>query len=198
MPTANMVQIDSHALATLRYIRKSMDAATSVAVPGSSGIAMGCVGLAATALSFIPRTQQHWILIWLLAAVVAAGLGGALLIRPSSLRGSTPLDVHFRKFALCLFPSLFAGLVLTAVLWYYGQQRALPGMWLLLYGCGLMTVSIVTVARVAVMGGLFMALGLLAFFVPMSYQLFLLGLGFGGLHIVFGILIGRTTHESEA
>lgn len=106
--------------------------------------------------------------------------------------------MHFRKFALCLFPSLFAGAVLTAVLWYSGQQRVLPGMWLLLYGCGLMTVSMVTLASVAVMGGLFMALGLLAFLVPATYQLLLLGLGFGGLHILFGILIGRTTHESEA
>jgi hypothetical protein len=198
MPTANMVRIDSHALATLRYIRKSMDAATSVAVPGSSGIAMGCVGLAATAFCLIPRMQGHWISIWLLAAVVAAGVGGALLARPSSLRGSTPLDVHFRKFALCLFPSLFAGAVLTAVLWYSGQQRALPGTWLLLYGCGLMTVSIVTVSMIAAMGGLFIALGVLAFLVPPPYQVVLLGLGFGGLHIFFGILIGRTTHESEA
>lgn len=198
MPTANTVQIDSHALATLRYIRKSMDAATSVAVPGSSGIAMGCVGLAATALSFIPRLQAHWVSIWLLAAVVAAGLGGVLLARPASLRGLAPWGVHFRKFSLCLFPSLFAGAVLTAVLWYSGQQRALPGTWLLLYGCGLMTVSIVTASTIAAMGGLFVALGLLAFLLPASCQVFLLGLGFGGLHIFFGILMGRATHESKA
>jgi hypothetical protein len=198
MPTANMVHIDSHAIATLRYIRNSMDAATSVAVPGPSGIAMGCVGLAATALSYIPRLHEHWASIWLLAAVVAASLGGTLLARPSSLRSLSPLGVHFRKFSLCLFPSLFAGAVLTVVLWYSGQQRALPGMWLLLYGCGLITVSIVTASMIAAMGGLFVALGLLAFLVPAGYQVFLLGLGFGGLHILFGILIGRTTHERQA
>ena len=198
MPTANMVPIDSHALATLRYIRKSMDAATSVAVPGSSGIAMGCVGLAATAVSHIPRLQEHWIAIWLLAAVIAAGLGGVLLARPSSLRGLAPLSRHFRKFALCMLPSLFAGAVLTGVLWYSGLRHALPGMWLLLYGCGLMAVSIVTASMIATMGGLFVALGLLAFLVPETYQIFLLGLGFGGLHIIFGILIGRTTHERQA
>lgn len=198
MPTANMVQIDSRALATLRYIRKSMDAASSLAVPGSSGIAMGCIGLAATALSLVPRMQEHWVSIWLLAAVVAAGLGGALLARPSPLRGLTPMGLHFRKFALCMFPSLFAGAVLTAVLWYSGPQQALPGMWLLLYGCGLMAVSIVAAAMIAAMGGLFIALGVLAFLVPSPYQVFLLGLGFGGLHILFGTLIGRTPHESEA
>jgi hypothetical protein len=198
MPTANMVKIDSHALATLRYIRQSMDAATSVAVPGSSGIAMGSVGLAASALSVIPRIQEHWISIWPFAAVVAAGLGGALLVRPSSLYGLTPLGAHFRKFALCLFPSLFAGAVLTGVLWYSGMQRALPGIWLLLYGCGLMTVSIVTASIIATMGALFIAFGLLAFLVPVPYQIFLLGAGFGGLHILFGILVRRTAHESEA
>lgn len=197
MPAPNMVHIDSHAIATLRYIRKSMDAATSVAVPGSSGIAMGCVGVAATALSYIPRLHEHWVSIWLLAAVVAAGLGGTLLARPSSLRSLAPLGVQFRKFGLCLFPSLFAGAVLTVVLWYSGQHRALAGMWLLLYGCGLVTVSIVTTSMIAAMGGLFIALGVVAFFVPASYQIFLLGLGFGGLHILFGILVGRTTHERQ-
>ena len=48
---ANTVPIDSHASATLRYIRNSMEAATAFAVPGSAGVAMGMVGLLATAFS---------------------------------------------------------------------------------------------------------------------------------------------------
>lgn len=194
MPSANMVHIDSHAIATLRYIRNSMDAATSIAVPGSSGIAMGCVGLTATALSYAPRLHEHWVAIWLLAAVVAAGLGGTLLARPSSRRRLNLLGAHLRRFALCLFPSLFAGAVLTAVLWSSGQLHAVPGTWLLLYGCALMAVSVATTSMVAVMGGLFVALGLLAFLLPATFQVSLLGIGFGGLHILFGILIGR--HDS--
>jgi len=36
MQSANTVQIDSHAAATLRYIRASMEAAVSFAIPGSA------------------------------------------------------------------------------------------------------------------------------------------------------------------
>ena len=54
MQSANAVRIDSHAVATLRYIWESMDAAASVAVPGSAGIAMGAVGLLATRFAAPP------------------------------------------------------------------------------------------------------------------------------------------------
>jgi hypothetical protein len=56
------------------------------------------------------------------------------------------------------------------------------------------TVTIVEVARlICVMGALFVALGSAAFALPATMHTSLLGLGFGALHIVFGMLIGRVT-----
>ena len=44
------------------------------------------------------------------------------------------------------------------------------------------------------MGGLFVALGLLALVLPDGLHTLMLGLGFGGLHLLFGFLIGRADH----
>jgi hypothetical protein len=197
MRSTNTVRIDSHAALTLQYIRSSMEAATSVAVPGSAGIAMGGVGLLAAAFSSAPGLHRHWFGIWLVAAVVAGFLGGSLIARPSSVRGLRLSGTPFRKFALCLLPSLFAGTVMTGVHWAYGNLHAIPGTWLLLYGCALIAASVPTTRTIGVMGGLFVALGLLALLAPESLQMLMLGLGFGGLHVLFGFLIGWETHARK-
>ena len=51
-----------------------------------------------------------------------------------------------------------------------------------------------TLRVIAVLGALFAALGVLAFLLPDVAQIYVLGAGFGALHIVFGIIIGRTQH----
>jgi hypothetical protein len=92
---------------------------------------------------------------------------------------------------------MFGGAVLTGVLWSYGNLNAIPGTWLLLYGCALIAASVPTTRTIGIMGGLFVGLGLLAFLLPDRLQILLLGIGFGGLHVLFGFLIGRMGHGSE-
>ena len=65
MSPSNLVEIDSHAAETLQYIRSSMDAATAIRVHGAAGVSMGLIGLAAMALSVIPRLAANWLGIWL-------------------------------------------------------------------------------------------------------------------------------------
>lgn len=195
MQSANAVRIDSQAVATLRYIRESMDAATSVAVPGSAGIAMGVVGLLAMVICSAPGLREFWLGIWLASAALGGGLGFALVTRPASLRGLLLYGTPLRKFALCLFPALFGGAVMTGVHWSYGNLHAIPGTWLLMYGCALISASVAATRTIAVMGGAFAALGLVALFLPESLQIYMLGAGFGGLHVLFGLLIGRSRHD---
>ena len=52
----------------------------------------------------------------------------------------------------------------------------------------------VEVIYVASMGALFVILGGAAFVLPTSAHTLLLGAGFGGLHLISGILIGRINH----
>jgi hypothetical protein len=47
---------------------------------------------------------------------------------------------------------------------------------------------------ICIMGALFVALGSMTFALPATLHTAMLGLGFGVLHIVFGMLIGRATH----
>lgn len=194
---ATTVALDAHAAATLHYIRASMDAATLVAVPGSAGMAMGAVGLFAATLANTPALRGHWLPLWLTAAVIAGAVGGSLVLRQSSLRGLGLSGTPMRKFLLCLLPPLFAGAALTAVHVVSGNLRAVPGTWLLLYGCALMAASALTTRLVATLGGLFAVLGLTALALPAEWQNLALGIGFGGLHVLFGILIGRVGHGSQ-
>jgi hypothetical protein len=195
--SADTVQIDTHAVATLRYIRASMDSAAVFAVPGSAGIAMGSVGLLAALVSAAPGMHRYWFTIWLAAAVIAAAAGGMLVVRPASLRGLTLSATPMAKFALSLLPSIFGGAIMTAVLWSAGDLRAIPGTWLLLYGCALLAASVATTRTIGIMGASFIALGLLALALPEDFQNLLLGVGFGGLHVLFGFLIGRMGHGRQ-
>lgn len=192
-PARNIVAMDDHALGTLQYIRASIEAAGSLAVPGLAGIVMGWIGVSAAMLAALPRLRPYWLLIWLIAAACAVSVGSLLLIRRSGLTGRTLRNGASRRFLLCLAPALLAGAVLTYVLWRGEQTALIPGVWLLLYGSGIVAVSTATIPLVSVMGALFMALGIIALQLPAAWANALLGAGFGGLHLVFGFMIGRVT-----
>ena len=190
--------IESRALGTLAYIRASIESSSSMDVPGMAGIVMGIIGVLAAIVVSLPRWAAHWLAIWLAAAVVALVLGGALVARQIVQRGHARYLGPVRKFLLCLCTALLAGAVLTLVLGTAGETRVIPGMWLLLYGCAVLSASTATVAGIArlicMMGGLFVVLGLMTFALPVTAHTAMLGLGFGLLHIIFGFLIGRLTH----
>jgi len=190
--------IESRALGTLAYIRASIESSSSMDVPGMAGIVMGVIGILAAVVVSLPRFAPHWLSIWLAAAVVALLFGGALVARQIAQHGRGRYLGPARKFLLCVCPALLAGAVLTWVLVTVNMADIVPGMWLLLYGCAVLSASTVISAAVArfvcVMGAVFVVLGILTFVLPATAHIAMLGLGFGVLHIVFGILIGRVAH----
>jgi hypothetical protein len=198
LQTDTPVRIESRALGTLAFIRASIESAGSMDVPGMAGIVMGLVGLLASILVATPRLAPHWLGIWLSAAAVALLFGGILVARQVALQGRPGFLGPVRRFVLCLCPALGAGAVLTGVLWDVGAIGVIPGAWLLLYGCAVISASTVINAAVSrlvsIMGALFVILGCAAFALPAIAHTAMLGLGFGGLHLLFGLLIGRHSH----
>jgi len=192
------IPIESRALGTLAFIRTSIESSGSMAVPGMAGIVMGGIGIIATIAASVPRGVPHWLGIWLVAAAVAFALGGAMMAREAAQSGHARYLGPVRKFLLCLCPALVTGAALTFVLLRAGTTGLIPGVWLLLYGCAVLSASTVTIARtmrlICIMGVLFMLLGVLAFAAPPRTHTLILGMGFGALHTVFGILIGQVSH----
>jgi hypothetical protein len=195
----NPIPIESRALGTLAFIRTSIESSSSMDVPGMAAIVMGGIGIIATIVASVPRDAPHWLGIWLIAAPIALLLGGAMMAREAAQSGHARYLGPVRKFLLCLCPALVTGAVLTFVLWHAGITNMIPGAWLLLYGCAVLSASTVTIARtmrlIAIMGVLFMALGVLAFATPPRMHTLILGMGFGALHTIFGMLIGQVSDD---
>jgi len=188
------VTLHSHAMENLRYIRDTMESASSfTAVPGWGGLAMGLLALVAAAVSLLAGSYERWLQIWMVVAVLAFAIGGWAMARKARGAGVRVSRGAGRRFVLSLGPALLAAALLTGVLYRAGPaaMHAIPGMWLLLYGAGVVTAGAFSVRTVPVMGFCFMLLGSVAFLAPASWATLLMALGFGGLHVVFGVIIAR-------
>ena len=177
-------------MANLSFIRDTMERATAfTAVPGWGGVAMGVTALVAAGLAARRPTPHGWLAIWLGAAAVAFAIGGAAMAVKARRAKTSVLSYSGRRFLLSYVPPLVVGGLLTAALVRAGQLAALPGTWLLLYGTGVVTGGAYSVRVVPLMGLCFMALGAVALFGPAEWGNTLMAFGFGGLHVVFGLII---------
>jgi hypothetical protein len=86
---------------------------------------------------------------------------------------------------------MLAAAVLSMLIYHAGVFNLLPGLWLLLYGAGVVTAGAYSVKVVPIMGLCFMLAGTGALFCPFSWANPLMAAGFGGLHIIFGLIIAR-------
>lgn len=184
--------LHDRAMDNLRYIRETMERASSfTAVPGWGQVAIGVTALAATYLAAHQVTARGWLGTWLAEAVIALLIAGWLMDRKARALGAPLLSGPGRKVAFSLSPPLVVGALLTVVLFRAGLTEAIPGMWLLLYGTGVVTGGMFSVSIVPVMGICFMVLGAATLFAPAAWGNWLMAAGFGGLHIIFGTIIAR-------
>ncbi len=186
------VALHDRAMDDLRYIRETMERSRSfTAVPGRGGIVMGCVALAASMVAVRAPSATAWVATWIGAAVVSFAVALVTMSRKARAGGEALLAGAGRKFTWNLTPPLLVGGLLTLALTRGGATEFLPGVWLLLYGIGVVAGGAFSVRAVPLMGIAFMVLGTLALFAPAGWGNLLMAGGFGGLHIVFGIVIWR-------
>jgi hypothetical protein len=184
--------LHERAMDNLKYIRETMERATAfTGISGWGQVTIGFTALASASISAQQKTFKAWLAVWMAEAVIALLIAGWSIDRKAQAAKMPLLSGPGRKVAFSLSPPIFAGAIVTVVLYRAGLTNAIPGLWLLLYGTGVVTGGMFSVSVVPIMGLCFMALGAAAFFAPAEYANWLMAAGFGGLHIVFGVIIAR-------
>lgn len=176
----------------LSFIRQAMERSTTfTAVPGVGGCVMGAIALVAALVGSSQPSPDRWLLTWLVAAAIASTVGMIAMARKARLAGATLAGANARRFAAALAAPFVAGAAITYELWTAGAFTVMAPAWLLLYGAGQVTGGIFSVPAVRLLGGLFMALGVLAILTPPDWGNIWLAIGFGGLQLGFGVYIAR-------
>jgi hypothetical protein len=184
--------LHDRAMDNLKYIRETMERATAfTGISGWGQVAIGVTALAASAVAAQQKTFKAWLAVWMAEAVIALLITGWSMDRKARAANLPLLSGPGRKVAFSLSPPIFAGAIVTVVLYRAGLNHAIPGLWLLLYGTGVVSGGMFSVSVVPIMGLCFMALGAASFFVPVGFADWFMAAGFGVLHIVFGVLIAR-------
>jgi hypothetical protein len=185
------------ALRALSDIRSAIDRSTRYSTFSAlsgylAGIAAivgsGVCGMYPDLVGAQPRHGLRFVAVWAIVFVIAALSQTILTALKARRRGEaiwTP--IARTAFAALLGPGL-AGVAGSIVFVQTERWDLLPGVWLLFYGCGLWSVSFFAPLFLRVLGVGFLALGLGAWLNPDAAALWL-GLGFGGLHLIFGTVV---------
>jgi hypothetical protein len=186
------VALDDHARDNLRFIRETMERAGSfTAVPGWGGVAIGVTAIGAAVIASRQASPFAWLATWIGEAVVAIAIAIWTTLSKAREAGTSLLSGPGRRFVYSFAPPLFAGALLTLLLARSASVGVIAGVWLLMYGTGVVTGGAFSIRVVPLMGLCFMVLGTVALFCPATWADALLATGFGGLHLLFGAVIAR-------
>ena len=168
-------------------------ASAFTSIPGWGGVAIGVTAIVTSAVAepLTAWNPRRWLLIWLIEAVVAAIIGAVSMWRKARQAETRFMSGAARRFFISYFAPMIAGAVLTFTIARSGSYDALPATWLLLYGAAFVSSGAFSLRVIPMMGVGFMLFGIAAAFVPLSVANLMLGVAFGGLHIVFGAIIAR-------
>jgi hypothetical protein len=185
------IALHERAIDNLRFIRETMERATSfTAVSGLGYVLVGVTAAGAAVLAAAQPTPGRWLAVWLVELVVAGVISVGMTVRKARALGLPVRSQTGRKLALAFSPPMVVGALLTAAAFLSGDFDLIPGIWLALYGAGVMTGGAYSVRAIPAMGAAFIAVGAAALLAPAAGDL-LLGVGLGGLHVAFGLVIWR-------
>jgi hypothetical protein len=189
---AEPIHLHEHALDNLRFIRDTMERAGAfTAVPGWGGVAMGLTAIVAAYVAGRQTTGSGWLRVWIAEAIAAIFIGAFCSAQKARSMNSPLWSAPARKLALAFCPPLLVGAVMTIALASSQLMWLIPGVWLCMYGVAVMGAGAFSVPIVPVMGTAFIALGCLSFLSPREWGDIYLALGFGGLHLGFGLAIAQ-------
>jgi len=186
------VSIGDRAFDNLQFIRETMERSTHfTAVPGYGGILMGATAIGAAYVANQQPYLRNWLVVWVIEAILAFFIGLLAMWQKSKITKTSLASASARKFAMSFLPPLVCAIVITLGLWRFEHYEVMIPVWMLLYGAAVVCGGAFSVKAVPTMGWFFIALGTIAFILPTDYGNWLMALGFGVLHIIFGIIIAR-------
>jgi hypothetical protein len=185
------IELHERAVADLRFIRQTMEGASAFTT--ISGVGLGVIGVTALGAGLLAggTADAGWLGVWVAEAVLAFAIGVLTTARKTRAARLPLLAGPLRKFGIALAAPLLVGTVLTIALARVGLYELLAGTWLMLYGSGLLTGGVFSIRLVAIMGTCFLGLGVATTLSPAAWGPAAMVIGFGGLHVLFGLLIAR-------
>src|SRR5215208_988965 len=191
-PRQSTPGLQARAMDNLKFIRETMEAAgTFTAVSGWGQVVIGVTAILAALLAASQKARPEWVLVWAAEAIVALLISVWFMYDKARSASLPLLTGTARKLLFSFTPVFLVGMVMTFAFMKQDMYALLPGVWMLLYGTAVVAAGAFSVRIVPVMGAAFIVVGAVALFAPSSWSNGLMILGFGALHIVFGIVIAR-------
>src|SRR5438552_3303964 len=185
-------EIQERAMDNLRFIRETMEAAgTFTAVSGWGQVVIGLTAVVAALFAARQSRPAEWVLVWAAEAFLALLISVWFMYNKAKSASLPLLTGSARKLLFSFTPVFVVGMVMTFAFLRQGMVPMLPGVWMLLYGTGVVAAGAFSVRIVPVMGAAFIAVGATTLFAPLAWSTGLMIAAFGGLHIAFGLLIAR-------
>ena len=184
--------LQDHAMDDLRFIRATMERAGSLtSIPGWGQVVIGVSAWIAALVASRQASAEGWLLTWVVEAALSIAIGAVAMARKAKATRVPLFNEAGQRFTLSFSLPLLVGGLLTLVFYRAGLLWPIPGTWILLYGTAVATGGAFSVKIVPVMGYTFMAAGAIALFCPAEWSNAILAATFGGLHVIFGLVIAR-------
>jgi len=176
----------------LRFIRETMEAAgTFTAVSGWGQVVIGMTAVLAALIAARVPASVYWVLVWGAEAFLALLISVWFMYNKARSASLPLLTGSARKLLFSFTPVFVVGMVVTFAFMRHELYAMLPAVWMLLYGTAVVAAGAFSVRIVPVMGAAFITLGAATLFAPPSWNTAAMIAGFGGLHVIFGVVIAR-------
>ena len=192
----------------LQDIRDIMDRSSRfISLSGLSGIIVGVIAISGAWLAWSSVYSKYEIagferwdisdqegstLVLLAIGTMVLSIGSVILLtsREAKKKGQKVWDFQTQRILLNLAIPLVAGGIICLFFLREGLLSLLPSFTLIFYGLALINTSKFTVDEIRSLGYIELALGLLALLL-LEQGLIIWGVGFGLVHIVYGIIAHR-------
>jgi hypothetical protein len=190
----------------LESIRHLMERSVKfVSLSGLSGILAGVYALIGAAIAYYQiysgeatRTVEYYqgnipvvknlILVAIAVLVASVATGWLFSVRKAKKLNTKIWNETSRRLLMNLLVPLVVGGIFTLVLIYHGHYNMVASSVLIFYGLALINASSNLYDEMRYLGNCEIIVGLIAAFLP-GFGLYFWALGFGGLHILYGVVM---------